>query len=302
MIHEYPMKDEKKRVDRLTRILSGELFKALGFSHDGMLSSLLSPLVRKPINRFAEICVGFDQRLVKLGFQGASQWIMPNFAPGITASGVSAIPPTGPLLITSNHPGAHDSLVISSNLPRDDLKIVVNIPFDFISEIPATLSHFLYAPHDAYVRMNVVRSAINHLKSGGALLLFASGRIDPDPSTMDGAEKELERWSRSLEIILRKVPNAKLLISIVSNILNPRYINHYLTWFRRERPDKQRISEFLQVMNQMQTPELSKQIPMVTFSEPLTYHQVLNRDVNESFMESILDLSKQLLEVHLNYF
>ncbi len=293
------MDDRTDRVNRLTKILSGELFKALGFNHQGLVSEVLTPLFKKPIRNFAEICIGFDQRVVTLGFQAASQWIMPNFVPGINVTVQQKIPDTGPLLIGSNHPGAYDALVIASNVPRDDLKIVVNIPLDFITEIPATLSHFLYAPHDPYIRMKVVRAAINHLKSGGALLIFASGRIDPDPITMGGAEKEFWRWSRSLEIMLRRVPETNLLITLVSNILHQRYVNHIFTRFQKERPDKQRISEFLQVMNQIRSPNKSKLIPNLSVSKPYTIDELVGTDRNADIMRSIQEKAKQLLKVHL---
>ena len=262
------MEDQKERINRLTKVLVGELFKALGFDNKGLVSKALSPFVQKPIKNFAEICIGFDERVVRSGFQSAAQWIMPNFAPDMCVDVQQEIPTTGPLLICSNHPGAYDSLVITSNLPRDDIKIVVNIPLDFINEIPATLSHFLYAPHDPFVRMSVVRSAMKHLKSGGALLVFASGRIDPDPTTMIGAENEISRWSRSLELLLRSVPETNLLITIVSNILHVKYVNHVFTRFQKERPDRQRISEFMQVIHQLRTKDVMELVPRLTFSKP----------------------------------
>jgi len=262
------MDKNSHQINSLTRILSGELFKALGFRREGHLSKTLSPLVWKPIQRFSEIIVGFDNRVEKLGFQSASQWIMLNFAGEMIASGIETIPTSGPLIVASNHPGAYDSLVITSNLPRDDIKIIVNIPLDFISELPSTLPHFLYAPPDPHIRMTVVRSALKHLKSGGAVLLFASGRIDPDPACMPGAEHEFDRWSRSLEFFLRRVPNTKLLLTIVSDILTPKYANHFFTKFRKERHDKQRVSEFFQVMSQMISPEKFHHIPRVSFSTP----------------------------------
>jgi hypothetical protein len=224
---------------------------------------------------------------------------MPNFAAKMVASGIMTIPTTGPLLVASNHPGAYDTLVITSNLPRDDIKIIVNIPLDFISELPSTLPHFFYAPPDPHIRMNVVRSALKHLKSGGALLLFASGRIDPDPASMPGAEHEFDCWSRSLEIFLRRVPNTSLLITIVSGILTPKYVNHFFTRFQKERPDKQRISEFFQVMNQMITPGKFHQLPSVSFSKPIPYRDLIGMKDTNHLMNGVTKHAKSLLKSHL---
>lgn len=294
------MTNNNQREITLTRILSGELFRALGFNRGGFLSKTLSPLVRNPIRRFAEIAVGFDNRVTNLGFQAASRWIMPNFAKDVIAIGAETIPRHGPLLVTSNHPGAYDSLVIASNLPRDDIKIVVNLPLDFISELPSTLHHFLYAPFDPHVRMGVVRSAISHLKNGGSLLIFASGRIDPDPACMPDAEKELEYWSRSLEIMIRQVPSTNLLITIVSGILAPRYVNHVLTKFRRERPDKQRISEFMQVINQMLSPGKLLQAPTVSFAKPIPAFNLLKAGKSTDIMQYLVSQAKKLLAEHVD--
>jgi hypothetical protein len=96
--------------------------------------------------------------------------------------------------------------------------------------------------------MGVVRSALKHLKAGGALLLFANGGIDSDPASMPGAKEELSKWSNSLELFLRRVPQSKLQITMISGILPPKFVNHAFTHFRRKRSDKQRNSEFFLVI------------------------------------------------------
>jgi hypothetical protein len=118
--------EETSRANALTEVLCGELFSALGFSNNGMIARLFSPLVRKPIHHFSGISVGFDRRVNKIGFQGASKWFLPNFIKDMTVIGSETIPPDGPLIIAANHPGAYDALVVTANVPRDDVKIIVN--------------------------------------------------------------------------------------------------------------------------------------------------------------------------------
>lgn len=293
------METVAEQAERLTQILCRELFQALGFSRNGTLARLLSPVARKPIHRFSQIAAGFDQQVKVHGFQVASQWILPNFARGVDVLTMPEVPRRGPLLVTSNHPGAYDTLVITANIPRDDIKIIVNIPLDFIQQLPETLDHFLYAPPEAFTRMKVVRQAIRHLKAGGALLLFASGGIDPDPAHMSGSEAAIQRWSRSLEIFTRLVPDTQVLISMVSGILTPKYIHHPLTHLRKLRPDKQRISEFLQVMNQMLHPGGYVQQPQVSFAMPFAGSPRLGMPKQPFSMEQILDQARQLLKDHL---
>ena len=275
------------------------MFKALGFSRGGVISQTLAPLVTNPIHRFSEIAVGFDNRVRTLGFQQASRWILPNFVKDVHTSGIGHIPENSPLLVASNHPGAYDALVIVANLPRDDIKIVVNIPLDFINELPTTLQHFLYAPPDPHIRINVVRSAIKHLKSGGALLLFASGGIDPDPACMPGSEDAIRCWSRSIEIFLRKVPETQLLITMVSGILSPKYIKHVLTNFRKSRRDKQRISEFFQVIQQMLSPGKLLQTPKLSFAHPIGVDSLSPDGKSINIMGTLTDRAQQLLTNHM---
>jgi hypothetical protein len=293
------MIDQQAQATKLTKILCMELFKALGFQRDGLISRALSPLARKSIHRFAEIAVGFDHRVQNLGFQAASRWILPNFIEGMNVIGLEAIPHEGPLLVAANHPGAYDSLVITGNLPRDDIKIVVNIPLDFISELPSTLPHFLYAPPDPHVRMTVVRSALQHLKDGGALLLFASGGIDPDPDSMPDGGESFSKWSRSLEIFMRRVPETQLLITIVSGILTPKYVHHVFTHFRKTRPDKQRISEFFQVMRQMLSPGKFHQRPKVSFAYPLNTGNLPDASNPTNFLPNVTTQARRQYDFHM---
>lgn len=286
------MTNSQNQADALTEILCGELFKALGFSPTGMVSKIFSPLVRNSIHRFSIIASGFDQRIEKQGFQGASKWIIPYFIESTLVAGAENIPMDGPLLIASNHPGAYDALVIAANLPRNDLKIIVNIPPEFISELNQTKSHFLYTSLDPHIRMKVVRSGIRHLSNGGALLVFASGGMDPDPASMKGAEEALGDWSKSLEIFLRRVPSTQLIITIVSGILSQRYVNHLLTCLRPKRIDKQRISEFFQVMRQMLSPGILLQTPAISFAPPVNITELLNSETNINLIDEIKTRAK----------
>lgn len=285
-------------VNAITRILSGELFSALGFRPEGKISRALSPLVWTPINRFAKIATGFDQIVARRNFMEASRWILPNFVKKTDVFGAEVVPKEGPLIIAANHPGAYDALVIAANLPRSDIKIVVNIPLPFIKELPSTENHFLFAPPDPHTRMGVIRSALRHLEAGGSLLLFASGGIDPDPACMPGSEEELKNWSGSLELFLRRVPQTKLQITMISGILLPKYVHHTFTRFRKARRDKQRISEFFQVMRQMLTPDEFLSSPLLSFVSPLSRNQLLTKGTSGDIGPEIIRHAHEAFSLH----
>jgi len=263
------MDDLEKKTKKLANDLVFELNKSLGFRKDGLAQPFLKPLVWKPMVRFSEMATIFEQRVVQEGWQKASAWFITHFVDKVKTLGAEHLPKEGPLVIAANHPGAYDSLVISSHIPRDDVKIISSdIPF--VKKLPDTSKHMIFSSQDAHDRMNAARSALRHLKNGGTLLVFARGTMDPDPAFMPGSEVELTRWTSSLGLFMRNVPQTKLSVSLISGVISPKFINHPATLFRRGRVNKQRLSEFFQVMYQLLIPGRIMVSPNLSFGSPVT--------------------------------
>ena len=143
--------------------------------------------------------------------------------------------------------------------------------------------------------MIAARAAITHLKNGGALLLFARGNIDPDPAFMKHADDELGGWSRSLETFLHRVPSTQVVTSIVSHVLDPRYMNHPLTWLRRQRADRQRLAMMIQIIQQM----LGKRLDIVPH---VSFGPAIASDANafsSCRLKDIVQSASTLLKSHL---
>ncbi len=263
------MDDLEKKTKILANDLVFELNKSLGFRKDGLAQPFLKPLVWKPMVRFSEMATIFDRLVVQDGWQKASAWFITYFVDKVKALGTEHLPSEGPLVIAANHPGAYDSLVISSFIPRDDVKIIASdIPF--VKKLPGSSKHMIFSSHDTHDRMGAARKALRHLKSGGALLVFARGTMDPDPAFMPGSEVELTHWTSSLGLFMRNVPQAKLAVSLISGVLAPKFLNHPATIFRKGRVNKQRLSEFFQVMYQLLAPGKLMVSPSVSFAAPVT--------------------------------
>jgi len=279
--------------------LTDEIFKALGMSTEGWWRKLLGPLFYTPTPRFSELAANFDQYVARFGFHEAARWILPHFVDDIEVHHVENIPQDGPLLVAANHPGSVDCLAIAASLPRNDIKIIASaIPFLF--KLPYTAQHLISTTLNAHERMNVIRSAIRHLQEGGALLIFPSGNIDPDPAILPGAEDALHRWSRSLEIILSKVPQTRVLPTIVSRVLSPTCLRNPITRLRKELRDRQRLAEFIQVIQQLVLGKRFALIPKITFGNPFTTEELNNGDFPATILQSIIDQTKQLLSRHLS--
>lgn len=293
--------DLEKETKTLANDLVFELNKSLGFRKDGILQPILKPLVWKPMMRFSELATHFDYRVVQEGFQKASAWFISHFVDRVTDLGVENLPIKGPLVVASNHPGAYDSLVITSRIPRDDVKIISSdIPF--VKKLPDTSKHMIFTTPDPHTRMAVAREALRHLKTGGALLVFARGTMDPDPAFMPGSEEELTHWTSSLGLFLRNVPQTKVVIAMISGVLSQKYINHPSTVFRQGRVNKQRLSEFFQVMYQLMAPGKLMISPNLSFAPTLTLDQLGGgRDIHK-ITAKIIHKAREQFDIHCEHF
>jgi hypothetical protein len=229
-----------------------EVLKVFRLPPSGFARKIFSPIFGLPVNRFAKIGSEFDTNTARYGFCRAAQLLLPRFIEKLVVTGESNIPKEGPLLLVSNHPGAYDSLAISSCIPRDDYKIVVG-NIDFLKLLPNARKNliFSYQADQTQARANVVRSSIQHLKQGGALLIFPSGQVDPDPAVQPGAIQSLRNWSRSIALMLREAPQTKLLITFVSGVLDKHFVKNPFLRLQKEESDRRRLAEFIQVIRQL---------------------------------------------------
>jgi hypothetical protein len=281
-------------VGELTRDISTEILVAVGLPRTGPLQTLLLPLVWPPARRFASLAVAFERRVAQEGFTAGAQWILPRFVDGSRATGIEQIPNSGPLVLASNHPGSYDALVIASYLGREDLKVLVSdVPF--LRSLHATSSHFIYTPSDAHKRMAAIRESIRHLRMGGALLVFASAQVDPDPAFLPGAHKALKRWSPSLPLFLHLVPETTMLVTIVSGVLAQSCYRHPLTRLRKEQRLKQFLAEFLQVSQQVLFNRRFGLCPMVQFGQPLTAEVLGNASDTGKALRAIIAQAEELI-------
>ena len=284
-------------VAQLRNDLTDEIFKALGLSDSGWVRKLFGPLFWPPTERFSKLAAAFDHQVAREGLQAAIRGLLPRFVSDVKAQGVETIPSEGPVLIASNHPGTYDGLVIAASLPRDDLKIVVgNIPF--VRGLKETGRHIIFTAVDAHVRMTVVRDIIRQLKEGGSLLIFPSGKVDPDPAVLPGAHDALTTWSRSLEIILRKVPQTRVVTTIVSGVLSPSAFKNPITRLRKGRRERQLLAEFNQIIQQLLFSRNFSLHPRVTFDQPVTPAELAAVEGPRGMLRALTQRAQRLLSEH----
>lgn len=284
-------------VESLTRFITDEILNALSLGKNGWVRNTLGPIFHLPARRFSEIAAKFDQDVEMHGFCEAAKRILPCFISGFKVRGIENIPMEGPLIVVSNHPGAYDSLVISANVPRRDLKVVAT-GVEFLRALPHLVEHLIYVSREPYGRMGALRAAIRHLEQGGALLIFPTGIIDPDPSNQCGGEQALEQWSPSLNIMLRSVPQVNTLVTIASGVIEGKWLKNPIVRLQKKGLEQRRLAEFFQVMQQLVLGQHPNLIPYVSFAHPLTTNDLGKLGDEWDYLSSLISYAKRLLAAH----
>ena len=276
----------------LNTSLINEIIRAMGLPNNPASQALIRFFFEKSTLRFADIALELDHEIEQHGSMRGARWLLKHFITGFDVSGAELIPQTGSLIIACNHPASYDGMVIAACIPRSDFKIIIGEipPYQFL---PHVSHHAIFSPpvKNTFGRMQTVRNALRHLKNGGALLIFPRGGIEPDPAFMPKPDAEFDHWSRSLEIFLRNVPETQVLVTTVSGVISQRIFEHPFTWFRKSRPDRQRLAFMYQIIRQaLSGKELFGLRPRVTFGELLT---------GGTTLAEIEDTAKRTLEKHL---
>jgi len=267
---------------------------AMGLSYSKLVRNLLKPFFDRAARYMADTCLELDRIAREDSPIKAARWLLRHFVAGDDADGTDNIPQSGPLIIAANHPASYDSLAILSHLNRSDFKIITTDipPFHYL---PSVCEHAIFAPRtDTHGRMRVIREAIRHLKTNGSLLIFPRGSIEPDPAFMDHPDAEFKLWSRSLEIFQRHVPQARVLVTIVSGVISPEAMSHPITRLRRALPDRQRLAFMYQFVRQMLAGnELFGLKSQVSFGEIVSNHG------QNDLLDQIEQAARRTLDNHL---
>jgi hypothetical protein len=286
------------QISSLSRSLLDDIFKDFNSSSRRRLRKVMEPFVYPSAKRFARIATLFDFYVEHFGLREAMKRILPYFISDLQVRGVQHVPDEGPLLVVSNHPGAYDSLAIAASLPRTDLKIVAS-GFPILRRLPFASRHLIFVSADIKARMMAVRSAIRHLREGGAVLIFPSGRVDPDPACLPGAPEAMSSWSSSVELFLKKIPQVRVLPTIVSGVLSPKYLSSPFIRFWRGLRDPQTTAEVIQVIIQMLFPQKVQLVPKISFGSAKTMNELHSLcQEGKDTLNSIVEEARRLLTEH----
>jgi hypothetical protein len=283
-------------VSDLRQTILDDIFKDFADPRKKWLRTILEPFVWFSAHRFAGLAASFDNAITQYGLRQALREFVASFVNDVIIDGNENIPKDGPLLIVSNHPGAVDGLAIGANLPRDDLTVVAT-GFPVLQRLPSTRERLIFIDPHAPSNLAGVRATINHLEAGGAVLIFPSGRVEPDPAILPSAQEKLQNWSPSIELFLRKVPETQVMVTIVSGVLAPIFLHNPLIRLWSGVRDPLMVAEVTQVLTQMLLKKRFRMTPRISFDIPRTVNELL-RDY-ESAYQSILAKASDLMNDHL---
>lgn len=241
------------REQTLTEINLDDALEALGLKRSTLLGRGLAAFLRPSARKFARQILAFDHEVAEFGLYRAASRFISLYVQHIEILGDGFIPRTGPVLVLANHPGLSDALALFTAIHRDDLRILA-AERPFLEALPAIKKHLISVPVDESARLGVIRQAVQHLRSGGALLNFPAGRIEPDPAVLPGAWESLDTWSESIGVFVRAVPEATVLPLIVSGVLSPAALQHPLTRLRRSARERERLAATLWLLVKLHRP------------------------------------------------
>jgi len=291
----------EKEIRSLRDAIIGEIFLALGLSKKGLGFHTLGWIFKKAAEYLSTISLVADRKIQSEGFPQAAAWMLTNFCDKVSSVGSTGIPTDGPLLVISNHAGTYDTFIITAEINRNDLKLIASdVPF--LKHLHHARDHIIFLSERTQDRMLAARSGINHLKHGGSLLLYGTGLIDPDPAVYPGAEQWIEKWLPSIDLFTRTIPDLKMVISIVSGVVSPRWANHPVTRLKRIDWQKRRLAEFAQVINQLLRPGVFFLSPRIFLSAPFTAKDLLAEATSDRLLPLIINHGKKTLRDHCNYF
>ena len=271
-----------------------EIFYALGLSRNGAPRRTFGPLFMRPAGRLGRIAARADEAAATSGISGAARRILPDLSLRVSARGAGNIPPYGPLLVVANHPGGLDSVAILASVPRNDINVVISdVPFTRAFE--AAGRFFVFAPPGPVGRAATLRTAIERLRAGEALLIFPHGDVEPDPELGPGGSEAIGDWSRSLEIMLRKAPGTRLVVAIASGALAPRFAQSPLVRIRRSAPRRQKLAEVLQFIRQVTRPGSVRLDIRLSFADPAEGADLIAKGT----MPAVAAIARRLLADHM---
>ena len=239
-------RQDRELANTLLASAAADLLRGLGA---GRAAPVLAGVARLASRGFVADVADMDAAIARGGLAAAADVVLPRYAGTVTIRGAERVPPSGPLVVAANHAGTVDAPALWRLLAaRDDLRIIA-LDRPILRAVPHLSSRLLYVRRDAHGGSGLVRRVIDHLRSGGAVLTFPAGTIEPDPLLRLGdAVDSLATWGSGVELFVRLVPEAAVLPIAVSGVISQRMLRNPIARWRATSQDRELAAATLQVL------------------------------------------------------
>jgi 1-acyl-sn-glycerol-3-phosphate acyltransferase len=274
----------------LTRANARDILAAFKLDRLGPFNAIAESLASIPARRLSRHILRFDDLVGQNGLAAGGRYILDEFTSSTHIEGQQHVPRCGPLLAVSNHPGMVDAMAIWVALEcRPDLKIIAS-EREILRLIPNIRRRLLFVNPRTGTQSGLLRDATKHLQQGGALLTFPAGAIEPDPSVR--VLGPLTGWSDSSELLVRLVPETKVLPIAVSGVISRTAHQHRVAKLFSGPKEREWAAATLQVLFR----HLRDTHTRVVIGEPIIWSQKFRqRAAIQSAMASLLTETGQIL-------
>ena len=262
-----------RHIEELTRLSADDILNAFGLGSVRRGRRAWRALCRPAARRLAHDVARYDEEVGVGGLGAGARLVLPRYVQQVEVAGQDGIPLTGPLLIAANHPGLTDTVALFASLPRPDLRILA-AERPFLRALPNTCQRLIFAPEEPRQRLTALRAIIAHFRSGGAVLTFPGGAIEPDPAVLPGAVTALGQWSESVGALVRLAPEIQVVPAVVSGVLSERAQRHPFTRLRRHQRDREWLGAILQLL----VPTYHQVRVRVAYGPPMAAAELLGHD------------------------
>jgi 1-acyl-sn-glycerol-3-phosphate acyltransferase len=281
-------------IDTLTEVNLQDAVNAFGWRDRPARAALVRALFMGPARRFAQWMLDFDNDVGQLGIDvGGRNALRAHYVRDLRVFGREHIPPAGPVLVLSNHPGATDTLCLFAAIGRGDLNIIA-VKNPFLDSLVHTTEHLYHVGEDSAQSMRTVRLATAHLRHGHAALTFPAGHIEPDPDVHEGAAQSLDAWSESAGVFMRFAPETVIVPALVSGVIWRKTARHWLTKVRPTRDEQEKLAAALQ-MFAMVAFRVRATVAKVRFARPIRLAEVGSPET-ERIHRLVIERMRELIQ------
>jgi hypothetical protein len=234
-------------LELLTQINLDDLVSSFGWQTQPVLARILRGIFHQPAQTFAKFTLEFDKAVDERGLVDASCLALGHYVRDVRVFGLDRVPDSA-FLALSNHPGMTDTLSLFAALNRPDLKAIA-LDRSFLQALPNMSRQLFYLKDDSSSRMKLVRQVSGHLRSGGAVLTFPAGEIEPDPNVYPGAVDALQTWTDSVGVFIRMAPDTLILPVLVRNVIWDKTAKLPFLKVKKTRDEREKLAAALQLLS-----------------------------------------------------